>query len=861
MRKTASYLAMAACGWFSAAVLAGEAEGPLHVSSPDWRDQVIYFAMIDRFDDGDPDSNDQGQGEYDPADPSRFSGGDLAGLARRLDYIRGLGATALWITPPVANQWWNPRANYGGYHGYWAEDFSRVDAHFGDLDAYRDLSRRLHAAGMYLVQDVVVNHTGDYFSCSADTGRPARDCRWHLGQRQPAAPFDLNDPGNPAHVRAGLYHWTPDITDFAQRHQELDYQLAGLDDLNTENAQVRRALRKAYGDWIREAGVDAFRIDTAFYVPEEYFRDFLHSDDPQAPGVLQVARDTGREGFHAFGEGFGIDRPFEDRQARRIEGYVADAEGPLLPSMINFPLYGTLGDVFARGHASAELAWRIDNMMRVHARPHLMPTFVDNHDVDRFLAGGSEAGLKQALLAIMTLPGIPTIYYGTEQGFTRPRTAMFAGGYDAGGQDRFDPQAPLYRFLQQATALRREHRLFSRGTPEILQANAAGPGAIAWRMRHGEDSALVAFNTADHPVLLDNLETGLPAGTSLQVLFDIDGDTAAAVVGDAGRLSLRLPARAGRVWRVAGDARTGRAPGTPRPAIDGLPQAPVADDFEVAGSAPGAAAILLVVGGDIGAAQRVPVAAGGRWRATVDTQDMIDAALEHRIVAWDPATEMASAPASFRVERQWQLLAEVEDPADDDRGPDGNYRYPQDPGWAQRPGDIRRLRVYGAGGALRLELQVSELVALWNPPNGFDHVAFTVFLQLPGREGGSTVMPLQNAGMPEGMRWHYRARLHGWSNALFGAEGATATEEGTSVSPAASIAVDKHNRRVSLTFPAAALGRPETLAGARILVTTWDYDSGYRKLSEEGGAMQFGGGDGHVAPLVMDAVEAAIPLQ
>src|SRR5688500_8552409 len=70
-------------------------EGPLHVASPDWRDQVLYFVMTDRFDDGDPGNNDQGAGEYDPRDPARWSGGDLAGIERRLDYIRGLGATAV----------------------------------------------------------------------------------------------------------------------------------------------------------------------------------------------------------------------------------------------------------------------------------------------------------------------------------------------------------------------------------------------------------------------------------------------------------------------------------------------------------------------------------------------------------------------------------------------------------------------------------------------------------------------------------------------------------------------------------------------------------------------------------------------
>ena len=109
----------------------GRREAALHVPSPDWRDQVIYFLMTDRFDNGDPANDDQDAGEFDPADGAKYNGGDLRGVERRLDYIRGLGATAVWITPPVANQWWNPVANYAGYHGYWAENFRQVDPHLG----------------------------------------------------------------------------------------------------------------------------------------------------------------------------------------------------------------------------------------------------------------------------------------------------------------------------------------------------------------------------------------------------------------------------------------------------------------------------------------------------------------------------------------------------------------------------------------------------------------------------------------------------------------------------------------------------------------------------------------------------------
>ena len=838
----------------------------LHVPSPDWRDQVIYFVMTDRFDDGDPGNNDQGGGEYDPTSTAHYNGGDLRGLARRLDYIRGLGATAVWITPPVANQWWNGRVHHGGYHGYWAEDFMRVDAHLGTLEDYRELSRRLHGAGMYLVQDVVVNHVGDWFDYEGgrDPHDPAKHFvmyDWARGKPAPTqVPFDRNDARRPEDRAAAIYHWTPDIADFSDQVQERTWQLAGLDDLDTENPVVRDALRESYGYWIREVGVDGFRVDTAFHVEPEFFADFMRSGDAEHPGILRVAEQTGRRDFHAFGEGFGPDRPYEDAKARKIEAYARTAGGePLLTGMINFPLYATLGDVFARGHPSAELGWRIENMMRVHRDPHRMPTFVDNHDVDRFLAGGSEAGLKQALLSILTLPGIPTIYQGTEQGYTGQRDAMFAGGYGAGGRDHFDTSAPLYRYLQGAIALRREHRVFSRGVPTVLASNAAAPGALAWRMAWEGESTLVVLNTSDEQTLLDNLDTGLAPGTVLQGLFGIDATPDDLIVGADGRVTLRLAPRAGQVWKasdrvVAPPAAAASITLSPQPGDvhDG--------DFTVGGTSEGLQSFMLVVDGDLAGARIVRPDAGGRWQANVETGDMVDASVVHRLVAWSATPSAVSPGRGFRVARRWQVLAEADDPQGDDHGPEGRYRYPGDPGWSEnRQADIRGVRVSAAGGALRIDLEMHALTTLWNPVNGFDHVAFTIFLQLPGESGGSTVMPLQNAGLPGDMRWHYRLRAGGWTNALFAAAGASERSEGTPVTPVARIETDADANRVSFILPGSALGRPESWSGARIYVTTWDYDAGYRALAPQPQSAAFGGGDGTRDPLVMDDVLVTLP--
>jgi len=162
----------------------------LHRPSPDWRDQVLYFVMTDRFDDGDPANNDQGAGEFDPRSNAHYNGGDFQGLLRRIDYIRGLGATGLWITPPVANQWWDARARYSGYHGYWAENFMQVDKHLGTLDDYKALSQALHARGMVLVQDIVLNHTGNFFGYPGawSPSNPATGWTANPGARPVAAP-------------------------------------------------------------------------------------------------------------------------------------------------------------------------------------------------------------------------------------------------------------------------------------------------------------------------------------------------------------------------------------------------------------------------------------------------------------------------------------------------------------------------------------------------------------------------------------------------------------------------------------------------------------------------------------------------
>jgi glycosidase len=856
---------------------------PLAAPAVDWRDQVLYLAMIDRFDDGDPSNNDQGADVYDPADPAKYSGGDLAGLTRRLDYIAGLGTTGLWITPPVANQWWDGEARFSGYHGYWARDFKAVDAHYGTLADYKALAGGLHARGMTLVQDIVVNHTGNFYAHDgwqaddpADGWRTTRDSR--PAAAPTAWPFSRNDPRDAAQRALGVYHWTPPIRDYTDEREERTFELAGLDDLRTTNPVVRRALRDAYGFWIREVGVDAFRVDTAFYVEPEFFVDFVSSTDAEAPGVAQVARDAGKPRFHLFGEGWGLDRPFDDAQMRKIDAYQRLEGG--LPAMIQFPLYGGFGDVFARGHATAELGWRIERTLQVHADPWRMPTFVDNHDVERFLAGGDEAGLKQALLAMLTLPGIPVLYYGTEQGSRGQRDAMFAGGFGSGGRDHFDVEAPLYRAVAGMVALRRANPELSRGTPSVIASNAAGPGVLAWTMRGdaeaeragaqpGADTLLIALNTADgeHLMSLD----GLPPGATLRPLLALDGEAPEARVGADGRLALPLAANAGLVWRIerapasATDAATAPKAGVVL-VLDAVPEAPVRGDLALSGRVActddcAALDLRLVVNGDLARAPPLVVDNDGRWSLRLRTDDHLDPQAEHTVQLFERRRGAGSEARRFRVARDWAPLAEATDPAGDDAGPAGRYRYPTDASWGTNAGlDLRAARLSGSGGALAIELEFGELLHGWNAPNGFDHLALAIFITLPDAPGGAAAMPQQNDVLPDGRRWHRRLRVGGWGNALFAHDGASATSEGTPIAPGARLRADRGRRTLRLELPASALGGLATLDGVRVHVTTWDYDGGWKRLEPEGSGHTFGGGDGAAGdPLWMDAMDVAVP--
>src|SRR3546814_605956 len=158
----------------SIAALSMTGPAPAAVPADDERqrrpeDDVVYFLLPDRFENGEP-ANDKGglEGDrlatgYDPAAKGFFHGGDLKGVIRRLDYIQSLGATAIWLSPVFRNKVvQGPKGQESaGYHGYWVTDFTQVDPHLGTNADFKALVDAAHARGMKVYMDILINHTAD----------------------------------------------------------------------------------------------------------------------------------------------------------------------------------------------------------------------------------------------------------------------------------------------------------------------------------------------------------------------------------------------------------------------------------------------------------------------------------------------------------------------------------------------------------------------------------------------------------------------------------------------------------------------------------------------------------------------------
>src|SRR6185503_2542665 len=422
-------------------------------------DEIVYFVLPDRFENGDP-ANDRGglQGDrlttgFDPAHKGFYHGGDLKGLTARLDYIQGLGATAIWLGPIYKNKpvQGGPGEESAGYHGYWITDFTAVDPHFGtagDLHAFVDAA---HKRGMKVYLDIITNHTADviqYREC-VNAACPYRSRADYPYTRRggPSGPSinegfagdDLRTAQNFAQLTDMTFAYTPFVPSAeanvkvpAWLNSPLYYHnrgnsewwgesslfgdFVGLDDLATENPRVVQGFIDIYGDWISEYRIDGFRIDTARHVNPEFWRAFI-------PAMLQRARAKGIPNFHIFGE--------VAAESVDVAQLARHTRVDKFPSVLDFAFARAVEETVAGKSGTTVLArlFQDDGLYEGGAPAALrLPTFTGNHDFGRFAwlvqrarpeASGDEV-LQRVMLAnsmMFFLRGVPVIYYGDEQGF------------------------------------------------------------------------------------------------------------------------------------------------------------------------------------------------------------------------------------------------------------------------------------------------------------------------------------------------------------------------------------------------------------------------------------------------------------
>lgn len=564
-RYLATALSLALLGCASPPVMASAAEPAAH-DRADFRarlpqDEVIYFLLPDRFDNGDPanDTGDMPGGRldhgFDPTHEGFYHGGDLAGLIRRLDYIQGLGATAVWLAPIFKNKpvQGEPGREFSGAHGYWITDFTTVDPHFGDDETFAALVQAAHARGMKVYMDIITNHTADvirYREC------PKNDCAYrsradypYTRRGGPDGPpindgfdgtnFDrLTDPTYaytpyvpdaekdrkvPAWLNDPIYYHNRGDTTFAGE-SSLDGDFAGLDDLFTEHPRVVQGMIDIYGDWIDRYGIDGFRIDTARHVNPEFWQAFV-------PAMLERARAKGIPNFHIFGEVYDHD-PAMLARFTRVDRY---------PAVLDFAFQSIATDV-ANGVKGTDALAKLFMADAVYEGGEegamQLPTFLGNHDMGRiggFIAKAHPEASDDELLARTTLAhalmmfsrGVPTIYYGDEQGFAgigsygAARADLFGGqvaDYAAhrviGGQRApFDASAPLYVRIAEMAKLRQTLPALRRGRQTVRFAgDKPGLFAVSRKVEGEAGETLILFNTSTAPVTA-NVEVDTASAT------------------------------------------------------------------------------------------------------------------------------------------------------------------------------------------------------------------------------------------------------------------------------------------------------------------------------------------------------------
>lgn len=361
---------------------------------------AVYLLVPDRFANGDP-GNDNDASLGDPAnraDPGGRHGGDIAGIARHLGYIAGLGFTQVWPTPLLENR--QPRHSY---HGYSATDLYRIDPRFGSNEDYRQLVAAARAKGLGFIQDIVPNHIGSGHHWMGDLPTPD----WLNHPPGPAGEgyretnhrhVAVQDPYAAAADRTGLTNgwFVPTMPDLNQRQPLLATYL-------TQNAIW----------WVEYAGLSGIRVDTHPYSDKQFLTRWVAAIRAEYPRLTLVGEEMTE---HPTLVAYWL------AGRKNHDGYVSH-----MPSMMDFPLHGALrqalvepeGQGYSQGFGRLYEALVHDLL---YPQPRALWLFEGNHDTNRIFSALKEdpALMRLALVYLATTNRTPQVFYGTELLMTSP---------------------------------------------------------------------------------------------------------------------------------------------------------------------------------------------------------------------------------------------------------------------------------------------------------------------------------------------------------------------------------------------------------------------------------------------------------
>ena len=456
----------------------------------DWDEAVIYFAVTDRFFDGDAENNNAyGVGDYNIGEKggSSYHGGDFAGLNQKLDYLKDLGVNTIWITPIVENITEDQHDNETdtatyGYHGYWASDFTKLNKHLGTEQQFKALLDAAHSKGMKIMVDVVLNHAGygteDYFN------RILTDA----------------DGNSISMIR--------DSSNTISGDDKYD-SLSDLPDFVTENKAVTDQLVTWQTEWMSKYSIDYYRVDTVKHVETTTWAAFKNSLTEVNPDFKMIGEYSGAGYANNAGElGTGtmdalLDFDFNDFAQNFVTGKISSVENSLQKRNSAINNTAVMGS-FLSSHDEDTLQYKLVNESKISEE--------EAYNL-----------MKVAATLQITAKGQPVLYYGEEIGQGGANNWPYQTNRRDFDWTELEKQKAdsnsIYNHYKTMLAIRNAYTdVFARGNRSTVAVSDADGYEVISRS-YGNSTLYVGMNVkeAEKEVVIPVAES---AGTVLKNLYD-----------------------------------------------------------------------------------------------------------------------------------------------------------------------------------------------------------------------------------------------------------------------------------------------------------------------------------------------------